>query len=95
MCSSPHLWFCACKTETLGLELKVCGSKTPPVDFVIKTATFGPEEPASMGTRHDLSFCACTTACLASELAVSMGPRPHLWILIAKQRFLEQNYKSL
>ena len=23
MGSSPHLWFCACKTETVGLELKV------------------------------------------------------------------------
>ena len=48
-----------------------------------------------MGTRHDLSSCACTTACLASELPVSMGPRPLLWILIAKQRLLVQNYKSL
>ena len=24
-----------------------------------------------------------------------MGPRSHLWILIAKQRLLVQNYKSL
>ena len=24
-----------------------------------------------------------------------MGPRPHLWILIAKQRHLVQNYQSL
>ena len=48
-----------------------------------------------MGIRHELSFCACTTACLASELPVSMGPRLHLWILIAKLRILGQNYKSL
>ena len=48
-----------------------------------------------MGPRHDLSFCTCTTESLASELLVSMGPRPHLWILIAKQRLLLQNYKSL
>ena len=48
-----------------------------------------------MGPRHDLSFCACTTACLASELLVSVGPRPHLCFLIAKQRLLVQNYKSL
>ena len=39
-----------------------------------------------MGPRHDLSFCACTTSCLASELPVSMGPSPHLWLLHAKQR---------
>ena len=47
-----------------------------------------------MGPRHDLSFCACKRACLASELLVSMGPRPHLWFLIAKQHPLVQNYKS-
>ena len=47
-----------------------------------------------MGTRHDLSFCACTTACLASNLLVSMGPHPHLWLWIAKRRLLVQNYKS-
>ena len=47
-----------------------------------------------MGPKHDLSFCACTTAFLASQLLVSVGPRPHLWILIAKQRLLVQNNKS-
>ena len=48
-----------------------------------------------MGPRHDLSFCACTTECLASELLVSMGPSPHLWFLNAKQRHLDQTYKSV
>ena len=48
-----------------------------------------------MGPRHDLSFCACTTACLPSESLVSIGSRPHLWFMHAKQRLLEQNYKSL
>ena len=44
-----------------------------------------------MGTRHDLSFCACRTVCLVSESPASMGPRPHLWVLIAKQRLLDQH----
>ena len=48
-----------------------------------------------MGPRHHLSFCAFNTARLAPELPVSMGPSPHLWFLRAKQRPLEQNYKSL
>ena len=48
-----------------------------------------------MGPRYDLSLFACTTACLASELLVSMGPSLHLWFLHAKQRLLDQNYKSL
>ena len=50
---------------------------------------------SSMGLRYDLSFCGCTTACLASELQVSMGPTLQLWFLHAKQRLLDQNYKSL
>ena len=32
---------------------------------------------------------------LAPELLGSMGPSPHLWFLHAKQRHLDQNYKSL
>ena len=66
-----------------------------PVDFACKTATSGPEYQVSMGPRYDLSFCACTTVCLASELQVSMGPTIQLWFLHAKQRLLDQNYKSL
>ena len=30
-----------------------------------------------------------------AELLVSMGPSPHLWFLLAKQRLLDLNYKSL
>ena len=32
---------------------------------------------------------------IASGLLVSMGPSLHLWILHAKQRLYDQNYKSL
>ena len=32
---------------------------------------------------------------LQPKLIVSMGPRPHLWFLHAKQRLLDKNYKSL
>ena len=48
-----------------------------------------------MGPRYNLSFCACKTAWLAPELLVSMCPSPHLWFLHAKQRILDQNFKSL
>ena len=37
---------------------------------------------------------ASKTATLGPELQVSMGPSPHLWFLHAKQRLLDQNYKS-
>ena len=48
-----------------------------------------------MGPRHIQSFCACKTACLAPELLVSIIPSPHQWFLHAKERLLDQNYKSL
>ena len=71
------------------------GPQPSPVVFGCITVTFGPEQQVCMGPRHDLSFCACTTACLAAESLVSMGPPPHLCILIAKQCLLVQNCKSL
>ena len=40
-------------------------------------------------------FFAFKTAPLASELQFSMGPSPYLWLLNAKQRLYDQNYKSL
>ena len=48
-----------------------------------------------MDPRHNLSFCARKTAWLAPEFLVSTCPSPDLWFLHAKQRLLEQNYKSL
>ena len=40
-----------------------------------------------MNLRLHLSFCACKTTRLASEILVSLCPSPHLWFLLAKQRF--------
>ena len=65
------------------------------VVFAEITATFGPEQQVSMDPRHPLSFCACKTAWLAQEVLVSIGPRPHLWFLHAKQWLLDQINKSL
>ena len=73
----------------------LCGSKVPTMVLACKTASSGREQQVSMGPRHDLLFYACTTACLASELLVPMGPSPHFRFLQAKQRLLDQNYKSL
>ena len=47
-----------------------------------------------MGPRPHLSFCPCKTALLASELLVFISPSPQLWFMHAKQRLLDQNYKS-
>ena len=71
------------------------GSQPSSEVFACKPETFGPKLHVSMGPRTHLWFSACKTACLASEILVSMCPSPHLWFLNAKQRILDQNYKSL
>ena len=71
------------------------GYQPTSVVFGCKTARFAPELHASVGPRPHLLFCACKTACLALEILVSMSPSPHLLSLIAKQRLLVQNCKSL
>ena len=68
------------------------GSQPSSEVFACKTATFGSELQVSMGPSHHLWFCAFKTA---TEVLVSMGPSPQLRILHAKQRLLDQNYKSL
>ena len=71
------------------------GSQHSSVIFACKTATFGSELLVSIGPSLHLWFYSFETATLALDLLVSMGPSPHLWFLQAKQRLLEQNYKSL
>ena len=63
--------------------------------FCMQNSDFWPRIANSMGPRYHVSFCACNPAWLAPELLVSMGPSPFLWHLHAKQRLLEQNYKSV
>ena len=95
MGSRPHLSFSEWKNSVNSIRItSLYGSQPSSLDFGCKTAPFWPEQ-VSMGPRHILSFCACKTACLEPELIVSIGPSPHQWFLPAKQRLLDQNYKSL
>ena len=93
---SSHLWICAFTTATLWPELIVSMDPRHHLSFcACTTAWFAPELIVYMGPRHHLSFCACKTTWLASEILVSMGHSPHLWVFHAKQRLLDENYKSL
>ena len=89
-----YVVLCMQNSDSLTRITSLCWSKTPPVVFACKIASSGPEWQVSIGPRHDLSFCSHTIAWLASELPVYMGHRPDLWIMIAKQRLLDQ-HKSL
>ena len=70
-------------------------SQPSSVIFGFKTAALASELQVSLGPRPHPWFFAFKTATLAPELLVSMGLSPHLWFLHAKQRLLDQNYKSL
>ena len=57
MGSSPHLWFCACKTATLGPDLQVCMGPRPHLRLcAFIRATFGPELYVPMGPSPHLWF---------------------------------------
>ena len=75
--------------------ISLYGYQLSSVVFACKRAPFGSELQVSMGHRHHLCFFAFKTATLAPELHVTMGPSPHQWLLHAKERHLDQNYKSL
>ena len=83
-------------TAHFGPEFQVCtGPRLHLWFWAHITACLTQEYKDYMCSSPRLLFCTCKTATLALELLVSMGPRPHLGFLHAKQRLLDQNNKSL
>ena len=91
---SPAVSCLQCSVSSIRIT-SLHGSQPSCVVFGCNRATFGQEKQVSMSPRHNLSLCACKIAWLAPELLLSMCPNPHLWFLHAKQRILDQNFKSL
>ena len=93
---SLHLWFCAFKNSDFSIRITgIYVTQPSSVVSARKTATLEPELQVSMGPRPHLFLLLFKTETLAPELQVSIGPSPHLWFVHAKQRLLDQNYKSL
>ena len=63
--------------------------------FGIQNSDFSPKIASLYESKHSSVICAFKTATLAPELQVSMGPSPHLSVLLSKQRISDQNYKYL
>ena len=94
--SQPSSVVFGCKTATFGSELQVSmGSRLRLFISECKTTCLDPEWRLSIGHSLHLWFCAFKTATLPAELLVSMGPSPHRPFLHAKQRFMDEKYKSL
>ena len=83
-----HLWFCACKTECLALELLVPMGPAHICGFCMQNSDFWTRITSLYGSRLHLSFCECKTAWLASDLLVSMFSSPHLWFCACKMATL-------
>ena len=95
ICSRPHLWFLHAKQQVLVQNYQslwvpglICG-------FWLQNSVFWYRIKSLCRTQTSPVVFAYKTACLASEILVSIGTSPHLWILDAKQRLLDQNNKSL
>ena len=70
-------------------------SQTWPVILCMYHSVLSIRNTCLYGSQPSSVVFAFKTAWLASELLVSMGPSPHYWFLVAKQRLLDRNNKSL
>ena len=70
-------------------------SQTSPVVLSMQNNMINIRITSVYGSQPSSVDFACKTATFGPELQVSMGPNPHLCFLHAKQRLLDQNYKSL
>ena len=67
------------------------GSLTSPVILCMQNSVPSIRITSLYGSQPSSVAFACKTSTFGPELPASMGPFPHLWILIAKQRLLHQH----
>ena len=70
-------------------------SQPSSVVLCIQNSDFSIRITSLYGSQPSFVAFACKRATLGPELQVSMGPRPHLWLLHSKLRLYDPNYKSL
>ena len=85
MGSSPHLWFCACKTVTLGPDLQVCMGPRPHLWFLAHiTACLAQEYQDTMGPRPHLRI-------LIAKQHLMVQNYKSLWVPDLTCRFVHGN----
>ena len=87
--------FCIQNSDFSTRIASVYGSQPSSVVLCIQNSVFGIRNTSLYGSKPSFVAFACKTATLGPDLQVSKSPSPHLWFLHAKQRLLDQNYKSL
>ena len=71
------------------------GSQTSPVVLCMHNSMISIRITSLNESQPSSVVYACKTVTFGSEVLVSMCPSPHLRFMHAKQRILDQNYKSL
>ena len=92
---SPHLCFCIQNSDFWTRITNLYGSQTSPVVLYRQYSVISTRITCLYGSQPLSVIFACITATFGSEYKFSMGTRPHLSFLHAKQRLLVQNNKSL
>ena len=93
---SPHLCFFFMQNSDFRTSITcLYGSQTSPMDFCIQNSDFSTRITSLYWSQPSSVVFACKTTTFGSELQVSMGISPHLWLMYAKQRLYDQNFKSL
>ena len=94
--TQPSSVIFTCKTATFGHWItSLYGSQTSPVILCMLNSMISTRITSLYGSQPSSLVFACKTVWVAPELLVSMSPSRHLLFLRAKQRLLDQNYKSL
>ena len=71
------------------------GSQPSPVVLCMQNRDFRTRIKSLCGSKTPPVVFSCKTGTFGPELQVSFGPSPYLWLLLVKQRHLDQNNKSL
>ena len=70
-------------------------SQTSPVVLCMQNSVISTRSTSLHGSQTSTVVSCMQYNVISTRILVSMGPSPHLWLLLAKQRLLDQNYKSL
>ena len=95
MSPSPHLCFCIQISDFWTRITNLYWSQTSPVVLCMQYSVISTRNTCLYGSQPLSVVFACITATFGPEYKFSMGTRPHLSFLHAKQRLLDQNNKSL
>ena len=92
--TSPVVW-CMQNIVLSNRNTSLHGSQNSPVILFMQKNVISIRITTLYGSQPLFVVFVHKTASFGSDLQVSMGPSSHLWFLHAKQRLLDQYYKSL